>query len=204
MFKRIMGGVAVLSLIFCLGCAESALIAGATGGAAGIGGAVYYLTSQPWFAKICYWVGDEGALVCMRDANATIDQDTIGACGLAISYLQTAEGLPAATVNAQLAQTIASLPATERGAIQEAAAILDEYLPPATSILEMSKKQLNDIVQFLTGWQDGTKTCLDNLPASIRARLKATAKIANLRAAHPALAKASPATGWFSPAAAKK
>jgi hypothetical protein len=81
--------------------------------------------------------------------------------------------------------------------IQEAAQFLDEFLPPSTSTLVLTKDELNDIIGFLEGWEDGTRTCLDNLPASRKELLKAKSKIASIRSHHPQGVKAAQPGGWF-------
>jgi len=185
------------------GCMTGAELAAITGGSATVGGTIYWLTSQSWFGKLCYYIGDEGAMVCMANANRTVDQDTIGACAVGISFLQLAEGLPASQVNAQLAQAISNLPATEQGAIQEAAAILDDVLPPSTATTALTSAQINDIVQFLTGWEAGTTTEMNEQPAVAQAKLLEARKyIAEKKDRHKdKLRRATPPvkSGWFVP-----
>jgi hypothetical protein len=189
-------------LLMLAGCADALFLKIGIPVGAGVGGVAYWLSNQPWAAKICYWIGDEAALTVMQSAPANVDADTIAVCAEGIAYIQTAQDIPAATVNATLAASLANLPAAQVAQIQEAAAILDEFLPAATSTLPLTSAQLNDIEGFLNGWQDGTKTCLNNIPvAVIQAALeKAKGKVADLRAKHPAKIKAVKG-GWFVPPA---
>ena len=173
------------------------------GGSASAGGVAYYLLNLPWMSKLCYYVGDEAAMVAMADANRTIDADTIAACAIAISYCQTAEGLPASQVNATLAQAIANLPATEQAQIQEAAGVLDDFLPPSTAAVALTSNEINDLVGFLQGWTAGTQTEMNEQPAPA-AQAKNLAqvrlKVANIRAKHPPKIKAANYKGgWFKP-----
>ena len=195
--------LAISALCATPGCLSAIPIVGVSiASAGGIYGLVRWLTNQPWMVQICTWVGNEGALVCMANANATVDGDTIAACALGIQYLQTAEGTPAATVNAQLAAAIANLPASEQGAIQEAAAVLDEFLPPSTVSTVLTSGQINDIIGFLKGWQTGTQTSMNELPPTVQKMLlQARAKKLEVRAKHPPLLRAAVKGGWFVPPA---
>ena len=180
-------------------CAESAMIAAGIAGAGGLSGIALWLTKQPWMAKICYWVGDEAALTAMPVASATVDADVIALCAEGVAYCQSAQGIPAATVNATLAASLKNLPPAQVAQIQAAALILDEFLPPSTSTIVLTSEQLNDIIGFLQGWEDGTRTCLNNISAVAQeaALAKAQAKKSELRAKHPQLARAAQPGGWF-------
>lgn len=194
-------GVVVVAMILLgslSGCAGVAAIAGMAGGGAAAGGLAYWLVSQPWFANLCYYVGDEGALVAMANANRTIDQDTIGACALAVATVKTMAGEPASKVNAELSAAISKLPLEEQAAIQEAATILDAILPEAASTIPLTASEVNDIVAFLQGWSDGTTTCMEKLPADVAKKLaSAREHIRKQRASHPMGVKVTKITGWF-------
>ena len=193
---------ALVVLPSCTG-AQTLLVKVGVPAAASAGGIAYWVFNQPWAAKICYWIADEAALRVMQKCPATADKDVIAFCGEGIAYLQTAQGLDAATINAQLATALVRLPPNIQADFQEAATILDEFLPPATATVALTSAQINDIVGFLKGWQDGTTTCLDELPASLllqEAQEKATRKVQDLRAKHPAKLKAVKG-GWFVPPA---
>jgi hypothetical protein len=190
----------ILPLIVVLGCAESAIIAAATGGAGGAGGLAYWLMNQPWMAKICYWVADEASLDVMKDASATVDAGVIGFCSEGVAFLGNAEGLPASQVNATLAANLQSLPVSTQQAIQDAAQVLDDFLPAADSALPLTSNQLQDLTSFMQGWRDGANVCLNDLPPAVqKAIAKAAKEKASLRAKHPAGLKAVKG-GWFKPA----
>lgn len=204
MRRRIFVLVAVMMLVssafFLHGCAP-AIIAGATGGAVTAGGVAIWLTQQPWAAKICYWVGNEGALQMMPMASKNEDADVIAVLADCISYIQKAENIPADQVNAQLAASLQNLPAAQVAYIQEAASVLDEFVPATTSTLPLTSAQLNDIVNFLQGYQDGTRTCMDKLPSQVvKSLAKAQSKRASIRESHSIPMKTDiKKGGWFCP-----
>ena len=200
--KMLLSGL-ILCAVATGGCITGAELAVVVGAPPTLTGLILWLTSQKWFGTLCYYIGDEGAMVCMANANRTVDQDTIGACAVILSGLQTAEGLPASQVNANLAAAIANLPVAEQGAIQEAAGILDDVLPISTSAVALTSAQINDIVQFVTGWQTGTTTEMNEQPATAQAKLlEARKNIAEKKDRHKdKLLRATPPVkgGWFVP-----
>jgi hypothetical protein len=192
--------LSVLMLTFLTGCLSTGALIGTAGGTATIGGVIYWLMNQNWMAKICYWVGDEAALKVMPVASKNVDADVIAFCAECIAYCESANNLDAATVNAELAAAISTLPPAQVAAIQEAAKFLDEFLPPATSTAVLTSAELNDIIGFLKGWKEGTTVCMNNLPADVQKALsKATNERTKLRAKHAAKmkAEASQSGGWF-------
>ena len=196
MRKKLLG--AMLSLVMLSGCVSGPEMGAIFGGAATVGGAVYWLTNQPWMAKLCYYIGDEAALLAMKSASKTVDQDTIVACDICVDYLESASSVPAATVNAELAAAIANLPTDEQQKIQDAATALDDFLPPAVSTATLTSTQLNDIIGFVKGWRDGTTTDMDNAVSAVEKKLaKAQSEKLQLKAKHADKLKASPPTGWF-------
>ena len=181
------------------------------GGGGGAAYVAYRLFNQPWMSKVCYFVADEAALRVMPKCSAQVDNDAIATCGICIQYMQTANGVPAATINANLAAALANLPPDVQAYFQEAAKDLDDFLPPATSMVVLTSNQINDIIGFLQGWADGTTTCRNNLPALLgdtfdgarphsvkQDLLHAQSKLSSLREKHPPKDKVAGASGgWF-------
>ena len=189
---------------------EIAAIFGGGGGAAYL---AWRLFNQPWMAKVCYWVGDEAALNVMPKCSAAVDNDVIAVCGEGVAYMQTANGVPAATINAQLVAALANLPPNVQAELADAATALDDFLPPAASATVLTTNQINDIIGFLQGWQDGTTTCRNNIaaakadlfdgarPHTVKQELlHARAKLSSIREKHPPKDKVVGASGgWFKP-----
>ena len=193
--KRLLA-VAVLLVCGTFGCAESVVIGSGTGGAALAGGAAYYFLNLNVTAQICYWIGDEGALLVMPHASTAVDKDVLMACQDALDYLDNAKGLPAEVVNQVITAKFANLPPDIKAALVAAAVVLGQYVPSANVIL--SSGEIEDIRQFIKGWRDGTQTALNNA-ADVPAKLaKATAKKIKLQMKRPGkFAVAQSGGGWF-------
>ena len=183
-------------LLTCTSCAESLVIAGGAGGAAAAGGTAYYLLNLDVTAEICYYLGDEGALIVMPAASTAIDKMTIMACQDAADYLDNAKGLPAEVVNQVLTAKFANLDPKIRAEIIAAAVVLGQYVPSANVVL--SGGEVNDLKQFVLGWRDGTQTVLTNAGGVEKQHAKATAKLGKLRTKKPGLqAITPPSGGWL-------
>lgn len=185
-----------------VGCAAVTAVA-AAGGAGGVAYGVFrILSSLPWAAKICYLVGDQGALKIMPLAPKAVDQGVIDATALGISYLKTANGVPANQVNQYLANTLMNLPPDTVVEFQNDAQTLDQFLPPADSTTALTSDQINDIIAFLQGWQDGTKTVMSGTSAAkIEREIQAAqSKKFQIESEHRASLPTNPAKGgWFVP-----